>query len=405
MVKEKLPQQYWEFAEIFSKKASDQLPLHKDKMNHNIILKNENNLTLSSLYSMSLKQLELIKAYLKNHLKKSFIVLSDASYASSVLFAKKSEGGWRFCVNYWKLNTITKKDRYPLPLIEETLAQLVRVKVFIKLNVRQAFYRIRMKESVEDLTTFQTRYRFYKYKVLPFNLCNSPASFQRYINDILFNYLNDFCTVYVNNILIYSDNLLKHDAQVKKVLQHLKEAELQADIKKSEFSVQSTKFLSFIISTEGIAMNSEKVAVVKNWPVSKSVKEIQFFLSFCNFYCNSLKKWGQVIRSLTKLTAKGAWHTLRELEIQAFEKVKELVLSDAVRVHYSPYAETRMETDASDEVVARVLTQLQKDEKWKPAAYFSKTMSPEEMRYEIHDKEMLAVVRALQKWQGMLLDL
>ena len=290
MMKEKLPQQYWEFAEIFSKKASDQLPLHKDKMDHNIILKNENNLTLSSLYSMSLKQLELVKAYLENHLKKGFIVLSDASYASSVLFAKKPEGGWRFCVNYQKLNAITKTDRYPLPLIEETLAQLVRVKVFIKLNVRQAFYRIRMKESVEDLTTFQTRYGFYKYKVLSFNLCNGSASFQRYINNVLFNYLDDFCTVYVDDILIYSDNLLEHDAQVKKVLQRLKEAELQADIKKSEFSVQSTKFLGFIISTEGIAMNSEKVTVVKNWPVPKSVKEIQFFLSFCNFYRNSLKK-------------------------------------------------------------------------------------------------------------------
>ena len=135
MMKEKLPQQYWEFAEIFSKKASDQLSLHKDKMNHNIILKNENNLTLSSLYSMSLKQLKLVKAYLKNHLKKGFIVLSDASYASSVLFAKKPEGRWRFCVDYQKLNAIIKKDKYPLPLIEETLAWLVRMKVFIKLNV------------------------------------------------------------------------------------------------------------------------------------------------------------------------------------------------------------------------------------------------------------------------------
>ena len=100
MVKEKLPQQYWEFAEIFSKKASDQLSLHKDKMNHDIILKNENNLTLSSLYSMSLKQLELVKAYLKDHLKKSFIVPSDASYASPVLFAKKPKERWRFCVDY-----------------------------------------------------------------------------------------------------------------------------------------------------------------------------------------------------------------------------------------------------------------------------------------------------------------
>ncbi len=149
-----------------------------------------------------------------------------------------------------------------------------------------------MKESVEDLTTFYTRYESYKYKVLSFSLYNSPASFQRYINDVLFNYLNDFCTAYVDDILIYSDNPLEHNAQVKKVLQHLKKAGLQADIKKSEFSVQSTKFLRFIISTEGIAMNSDKVSVVKDWLLLKSVKEIQSFLRFCNFYCCFLEKWG-----------------------------------------------------------------------------------------------------------------
>ena len=134
----------------------------------------------------------------------------------------------------------------------------------------------------------------------------------------------------MDDILIYSDNPLEHNAQVKKVLQHLKKAGLQADIKKSEFSVQSTKFLRFIISTEGIAMDLDKVSIVKDWPLLKSVKEIQSFLGFCNFYHYSLEKWGQVVHSLTKLTAKGAWHPLEELEIQAFEKVKELVLSDAV---------------------------------------------------------------------------
>ena len=108
------------------------------------------------------------------------------------------------------------------------------------------------------------RYRFYKYKILLFGLCNEPASFQRYINNVLFNYLDDFCIAYVNNILIYSENPLKHDTQVKKMLQHLKKADLQADIKKSEFSVQSIKFLGFIISTEGITMNSDKVSIVKD---------------------------------------------------------------------------------------------------------------------------------------------
>ena len=330
MIKKKLSHQYWEFAEVFSKVTSDQLSLHKNKMNHNIILKKKNNLTLSSLYSMSLKQLKLIKTYLENYLKKNFIVSSDASYTSSVLFAKKSEEEWHFCVDYQKLNVITKKNWYLLSLIEKTLTHLTRAKVFIKLNIRQVFYQIQMKKSVENLIIFWTRYRFYKYKILSFDLCNRLTSFQRYINDVLFDYLNDFCTVYVNDILIYSEDSLKHNAQVKKMLQHLKEAELQTNIKKSEFSVQSTKFLSFIISTESIVMNSDKVSVIKNWLLSKSVKKIQFFLRFCNFYCCSLKKWGWVIHSLTKLTAKEVWHILRELKIQIFEKVKKLVLSDTV---------------------------------------------------------------------------
>ena len=177
MIEEKLSSQYWEFVKIFSKKVSDQLSLHKNKVNHNIILKEENNLTSSSLYSMLLKQLKLIKIYLKDHLKKSFIVLSDSFYASSVLFAKKSEEKWHFCVDYWKLNTIIKKNRYLLFLIEKTLTWLIRAKIFIKLNVRQAFYWIQMKKSVENLITFCTRYRFYKYKILSFSLCNSSAFF------------------------------------------------------------------------------------------------------------------------------------------------------------------------------------------------------------------------------------
>ena len=109
-------------------------------MDYNIVLKEENNLTSSSLYSMLLKQLKLVKVYLEDHLKKDFIVLSDAFYTSSVLFVKKPEEGWCFCVDYQKLNVIIKKNRYSLPLIKKMLTQLSKAKVFIKLDVRQAFY-------------------------------------------------------------------------------------------------------------------------------------------------------------------------------------------------------------------------------------------------------------------------
>jgi hypothetical protein len=226
LLKDKLPKQFASFADVFSKAASDELPPHRPGVDHNIVLEQDYTLSPSPLYSMSLEQLEMVKAYLEEHLQKGFIVPSDAPFASPVLFAKKPGGGWRFCVDYRKLNAITKKDRYPLPLIEETLARLARAKVFTKLDIRQAFYRIRMKEGLEDLTTFRTRYGSYKYKVLPFGLCNGPASFQRYINDVLMEYLDDFCTAYMDDILIYSEDPLEHDLYIKKILKRLRAAGL-----------------------------------------------------------------------------------------------------------------------------------------------------------------------------------
>jgi hypothetical protein len=221
LIAEKLPQGLQRHAKVFSKAASDQLPPHRPGVDHKIEIDDNDpatTLAKSPLYNMSLEQLELVKSYLEEHLHKGFIVPSSAPFASPILFAKKPGGGWRFCVDYRRLNAITKKDRYPIPLIEETLARLARAKIFTKLDIRQAFYRIRLDEEAEDLTTFRTRYGSYKYKVLPFGLCNGPASFQRYINDVLFEYLDDFCTAYMDDILIYSEDPLEHEAHVSKVL-------------------------------------------------------------------------------------------------------------------------------------------------------------------------------------------
>ena len=110
----------------------------------------------------------------------------------------------RFCVDYRKLNAVTRKDRYPLPLLDETLARMSQAKIFTKLDIRQAFYRIRVHPDSEDLTTFRTRYGTYKYKVLPFGLTNGPATWQRYMNDTLFDYLDDFYIAYLDDIMIYS---------------------------------------------------------------------------------------------------------------------------------------------------------------------------------------------------------
>jgi hypothetical protein len=241
--------QYTSFRDVCDKRASDQLPLRRTAVDHKIELTQANSLSYSPLYRITTEKLLAIKEYLLENLHKGFIVPSSSPFASPVLFVAKPNSSLRFCVNYRKLNSLTKKDQHLLPLINETLAQIVNAKIFTKLDIRQTFHRIHINAASEELTTFRTRYGTYKYQVLPFGLTNGPATYQRYMNEVLFNYLDDFCTTYLDDILIYSDNVLEHKHHVKLVLQRLREAGLQVNIKKTEFHVTRTKYLSFIIST------------------------------------------------------------------------------------------------------------------------------------------------------------
>ena len=146
---------------------------------------------------MSSQKLDVVKRYLDSHLAKGFIQASSAPYSSPVLFVKKPGGGIRFCVDYRRLNAITKKDRYPIPLIEETLAQLEGAKYFTKIDIHQAFYRIKMSKDSKELTTFLIRFGTFKYLVMPFGLCNRLASWQHLINNILFDFLYRFIQTYL----------------------------------------------------------------------------------------------------------------------------------------------------------------------------------------------------------------
>ena len=160
---------------MHSKQTSDQLPLHCLAIDHKIKLTQKNHLSYSLLYRITTEELTAVKEYLLKNLHKGFIVLSSAPFVSSVLFVSKPNKGLRFCVDYQKLNNITKKDQHLLPLIDETLACITNAKIFIKLDIWQAFYRIQVNPSAKELITFRTCYRTYKYQVLLFSLTNSPA--------------------------------------------------------------------------------------------------------------------------------------------------------------------------------------------------------------------------------------
>ena len=220
-----LPKLYIMFLNVFFRKEANTLPKH-EPYDHTIHLKEGTQAPAFTLYGMSRDKALKLCQYLDENLSKEFIWASRSDAAASVLFVKKSEGGFCFCVDYWGLNVITVKNWYPLPLISETLNRLSRARIFTKLDIIAAFNRLCIWEGKEVLTAFCTHFSLFKYLIMPFGLCNGPASFQNYINDTLQEYLNDFCTVYLDDILIYSEIEAEHEIHVKRVLQKLREAGL-----------------------------------------------------------------------------------------------------------------------------------------------------------------------------------
>jgi hypothetical protein len=265
----------------------------------------------------------VILKYIKEHLGKGFIRASSSLTVAPVLVVRKPGGGLRVCIDYRALNELTIKNRYPIPLITDTLAKLSQAKVFTKLDVVAAFNQIRMKEGKEWLTTFNTRYGQFEYLVMPFGLCNAPGTFQSYINNSILDYLDIFCTAYLDNVLVYSNTPEEHTNHVLKVLQRLLDRGLYVDIDKCEFSVKQVKYLGLIVSTDGIKMDPEKVEAILNWETPQSIKDVQAFLGFCGFYRRFIKAFSQLTHPLNEITKGSETYTTktgkRRVRYQPFE--------------------------------------------------------------------------------------
>jgi transposase InsO family protein len=356
---------------------------------------------------MSTNELLYLRKTLSELLDKGFIYISSSQASAPVLFTKKPSGGLRFCVDYRNLNEITKKDRYPLPLIKETLKSISKAKWFTKLDIIAAFNKIRIAAGQEWMTAFRTRLGLYEWLVMPFGMANAPSVFQRYINHTLAEFLDDFASAYVDDVLIYTDgSLAEHKVHVKKVLGKLMDAGLQIDIDKCAFFTKSTTYLGFIINAErGISMDPRKVAAVTEWQLPSSTKGIRGFLGFANFYRDFIPRFAEISGPLNDLLKKDAPVPFRitEAASAAFRHLKNLFITAPMIAFFDHNSETLVQCDASGWNTGAALLQRETPDKpWRPVGFFSKKMSPAETNYQIHDKELLAVVLSLKEWQELL---
>ncbi|KAI0993710.1 hypothetical protein K3495_g14474, partial [Podosphaera aphanis] len=258
------------------------------------------------LYGMSRDELLCLRKELTELLDRNWIRASSSPGGAPVLFVKKPGGGLRFCVDYRSLNNITKKDRYPLPLLKETFRAVSQARWFTKLDVSAAFHRIRIKEGDEWKTAFQTRLGLFEWLVMPFGLTGAPAAWQRWINYLLRDYLDEFCTAYLDDVLIWSDGSKEdHLEKVDKVLERLVHAELKLDLKKCEFAVKTVKYLGFMVTAgRGISVDPDKQAAIEKWELPRTQTGVRSFLGFANFYRDFIDDFAKLTAPLQRYTRK-----------------------------------------------------------------------------------------------------
>ncbi|KAH0609145.1 uncharacterized protein H6S33_001373 [Morchella sextelata] len=314
-----------------------------------------------------------------------FIQVSSSPAGAPVLFVKKADGILRLCVYYCGLNRLTVKNRYLLPLIRETLDRLYKAKWYIKLDLRQGY-----------------NHGQFEYTVIPFGLTNAPAIFQHFINDCVCDYLDMFCTAYLDDILIFSDTFEEHQVHVEKVLEALQRNGILLKPEKCEFHTQSTTYLRLIIVPNSIKIDPKKVETVKNWIIPKTVKDVQAFLGFVNSYRRFIRRFSELASPLTRLTRKDISFERTPKAQTAFNALKEAFTTAPILTHFDLEKEITVETDASDYVAAGVLSQYDDNGTLRPVAYFSKKHSPAECNYETYDKELLAIIRSFEEWRPEL---
>ncbi|MBW0503992.1 hypothetical protein O181_043707 [Austropuccinia psidii MF-1] len=282
---------------------------------------------------------------------------SSSSTGEPVVFVKKKEGGLCLCVDCCKLNAVTSNKRYPVPPMNQLLTFFEGSTIFSKIDLCGAYNLLTVKEGDEHLTAFRTKYGSYEYLVMPFGLTNAPSSFQNLVNDIFSDFLDIFVVVYLDDIMVFSSSEEEHVKHVASVLQRLRDNNLFSKASKCVFHASSVEYLGYVVSSEGLKMDSSKVQQILNWPQPKNIKALQSFLGFANFSHHFIKNYSKKIFALTSLLQKHSSFIFNKEALSQFQILKEAFTTAPILSNLNPSLPTIVETDAYDYALGAVLSQ------------------------------------------------
>lgn len=321
---------------------------------------------------------------------------SCSRYASPLIVVPKKvdnsgEKKYRLVIDYRKLNEITIDDKYPLPNIDAILDKLGRAQYFTTLDLAKGYHQILIKEEDREKTAFVTPHGLYEFVRMPFGLKNAPATFQRLMNETLRDFINKTCVVYLDDILIFSTSLKEHIKSLTDIFTVLEKANLRIQIDKCNFLKKETEFLGHILTKEGIKPNPNKIKTIQELTLPKTEKQIKSFLGLTGYYRKFVKDYAKVAQPMTKYLKKGIKVNINDpTYVEAFEKLKLLIISHPILRYPNFEQKFTLTTDASNYAIGAVLSQ-----EGHPVCFISRTLNNHERNYSATDKEFLAIIRSV----------
>ena len=369
----------------------------------------------SRSYPYPMSAAEFINAEIESLLRDNIIRKSSSQFNAPVHVVNKKgvdENGkpkLRMVIDFRKLNNVTITDKYPMPDMTVILSNLKKSKFFTTLDLKSGFYQINLHEADRHKTAFSVNHGKYEFCRLPFGWKNSAAIFQRAIDDILRDDIGKICHVYVDDIIVFSEDESSHSLHVEAIIKKLFKANMRISLEKSKFFQQEVEFLGFTVTEKGIKTCQDKVKDILNYELPKSLKSLRSFLGLSGYYRRFIKDYALIAKPLTKYLSGENGHvgakkskqlqiSLDDEAIKAFEKLKLILASEDVLLQHPDYEKPfELTTDASSVALGAVLSQ-----KGRPITMISRTLSKAEQNYATNERELLAIVWAIQKLRHYL---
>jgi len=395
-------EQLHRWIKVFSKKQLERMPTQKI-WDHAIDMKEGFVPRKGKVYPLSREEREEMREFIQEQLRKGYIRPSKSPQIAPVLFIGKKDGKKRMVQDYRYLNEWTIKNNYPLPLISDVVENIGTKKVFTKMDLRWGYNNVRIKEGDEWKAMFTTLEGSFEPTVMFFGLTNSPATFQAIMNELLRDLINTGkVAAFIDDVIIETESEEGHDELVAEVIKRLGENDLYVKPEKYKWKVREVGFLGVVIGEDGIKMEEEKVKGVWDWLAPKCVKDVQKFLGLANYYRRFIEGFASIARPLHDMVRKDQKWIWTEKQEKVFRELKERFTKEPVLAALDLDKKMRMEVDASDYATGGVLSMECEDKLWRLVAFLSKSLNETERNYEIHDKEMLAIIRGLENWRHLL---